>query len=199
MTGGTQPLNLSTSQPLFPPLPHPLRETWPEKASILKQRKGSTSRRPVARKGEQGIMGRAICGCVRWCVGFGQVPQIQMWFGDGCASHRRRSPSCSQTVMPPSLSRRGERASLGGGERQAGAQSPIHIVPRGCAPAADTLHTLCPWRFASQPLFQPVREAFRLSLVGRTSCDGEWLSGAPSSHPPMNIPCPSSGSRLRPL
>lgn len=72
----SQPLNLAS------PLPHPLRETWPEKASILKQRKGSTSRRPVARKGEQGIMGRAICGCVR-CVGFGQVPQIQMWFGDG--------------------------------------------------------------------------------------------------------------------
>ena len=126
------------------------------------------------REGEQGIMGRAICGRV-----WSSAPDPDV-VGDGVGVRAiaitAASLSYSQTVMPPS-NREEEK------ERKAG--------PRGCAPAPDTLHPLCPWHShrSSSPAGQGV--GLRLSLAGRASCDCEWPSRAPStasSHPPLEHP-----------
>ena len=91
------------------------------------------------REGEQGIMGRAICGRV-----WSSAPDPDV-VGDGVGVRAiaitAASLSYSQTVMPPS-NREEEK------ERKAG--------PRGCAPAPDTLHP-CAHGIRIAALLQPVR------------------------------------------
>lgn len=149
--------------------------------------------------GEQGVMGRAICGSgsgSAGCVGFGQVLQNQiMWCG--CASHRRRSllilPNCHAAIKIEE-EKKGKVSWAANGKRERSRKSTPSregVRQTHCTPGAPS----SPWHFASQLsasrsgwAFDSASSAVQKAVTVRSTVSGS--SGAPSSHPPMNIPMP---------